>query len=438
MKKLNLAMLSVDQTDTPSSPETVVLDDNFSHLGNQLEDDLSDLNVAMNDLENIDEAITQAVDVAAELTDESDAIEQAQEQGQLTQTALESIQRNVNSLLRVVGIEQKATFALEAYTNSHYNKLAMESALDSIKAFISRIWEAIKAAFDKTKELTKEILKKYFDVSVKTKARAQAIKKKAEGLKGKVAPTETMVGGESLSKYMRYANKAIEPTQLMNGVDKWTAYSHNAIEGIAGNDAIDEYKQYVEQSSKILQEALRDAESLNPNIDKLKAQSEALGKQILKRVYVNLSKKNKTKHATEVLLGDVRYVFDDESMKFEVRQIDDYKELPIEKTHDVLTVDQVITLCDKIDKHMDVYKNIEVYFKNLDTLKASVSDLAEDAIKSNKEVDYVASKVITAATSSTIKFFIDAIRKVGVGARSHDMAVDKAIIDWCALSLRPL
>ena len=99
----------------------------------------------------------------------------------------------------------------------------MESALDSIKAFISRIWEAIKAAFDKTKELTKEILKKYFDVSIKTKARAQAIKKKAEGLKGKVAPAETMVGGESLSKYMRYANKAIEPAQLMNGVDKWTA-----------------------------------------------------------------------------------------------------------------------------------------------------------------------------------------------------------------------
>ena len=438
MKKLNLAMLSDDQVDIPSSPETVVLDDNFSDLGNQLEDDLSDLNIAMNDLENIDEAITQAVDVAADLIDESDAVEQAQEQGQLTQTALESIQRNVNSLLRTVGIEQKTTFALEAYANPHYNKLAMESALDSIKAFINRIWEAIKAAFDKTKEMTKEILKKYFDVSVKVKSRAQAIMKKAESLKGKVAPAETMVGGESLSRYMRYGNKAISPAQLMNGVDKWTAYSHNAIEDIAGNDAIDEYKQYVEQSSKLLQDALRDIQSLSLNTDKLKAQSNALGKSILKRVYKALSKKNKTKHATEVLLGDVRYVFDDEDMKFEVQQIDDYKELPTEKTHDILTVDQVITLCDKIDKHMDVYKNIEVYFKNLDELKDNVSALAAETIKSNKEVDYVASKAITAVTSSTIKFFIDAIRKVGVGARSHDMSVDKAIIDWCALSLKPL
>jgi hypothetical protein len=430
MKKINLAMLSMDE---PSSPEAVNLDDDLPSITNQVEDGLDDLKIAMQDLETIDQAIAEAVDASIELKVEQEVVQQAQQEGQVSQAALESIQRNVNRMLKDVGFDTQATFALESYNNPHYNKVALESALESIKAFIARIWQAIKDAFEKTKNMVKEILKKYFDLSVKTKARAQAIKKKAESLKGEVAPSDTKVGSSSLSNYMRHSNKALEPSVLVAGIDKWTAWSHNVIEGIAGKDAIDEYTQYVDQAGKLLVDALS-----HQNKDKLQAQADALGKNMLKRIYKNLPKVNGTKHGTEVLLGDVRYVFDDKDMGFEVARVDDYKEISTDRSHDLLSVDQVIILCDKINAHMDTYKKIDEYINSLDKLEDSIDKLSSEAIKSNAEVDYVQSKVLTKLSSFTIKIFIDAIRKVGIGARAHDMQVDKATMDWCELSLRPL
>jgi hypothetical protein len=88
--------------------------------------------------------------------------------------------------------------------------------------------------------------------------------------------------------------------------------------------------------------------------------------------------------------------------------------------------------------HLDTYKNIDEYINNLDKLKSSIDQLAKDAIKSNKEVDYVQSKLITNLSSFTIKLFIKAIGRVGIGARRHDMNLDNAIVDWCVLSLKPL
>lgn len=430
MKKMNLAMLSVDE---PSSPEAANLDDDLPTITNQVDDGLDDFNIAMQDLKAIDQVITEAVDASMGLKVEQEVVEQAQQEGQISQPALESIQRNVNRYLKDAGYSAKATFAFESYNNPHYNKVALESALESIKAFIARIWQTIKDAFEKTKNMVKEILKKYFDLSIKTKARAQAIKKKAESLKGEVAPSGTKVGSSSLSNYMRFSNKPIEPSALLNGIDTWTSWSHNVIEGIAGKDAIDEYTQYVDQAGKLLVEALG-----HQNEDKLKAQADALGKNMLKRIYTNLPKTNGTKHGTAVLLGDVRYVFDDKDMSFEIARVDDFKEIDADRSHELLTVDQVIILCDKIDKHMDTYKKIDEYISGLDKLKSNIDKLASDAIKSNQEVDYVQSKIITRLSSFTIKIFIEAIRKVGIGARAHDMQVDKATIDWCDLSLRPL
>ena len=430
MKKLNISMLSMDE---PASPEAVNLDDGFEDTTNEVQGGLDSLNIAMTDLEAIDDAIDEAIEVSSELHVEQEVVEQAQQQGQISQAALESIQRSVSRLVKSVGYTEPVTFAMEAYNNPHYNKPAMESAIDSIKAFVKRIWDAVVAAFDKTKDMVKNLLKNYFDLSVKIKKRVAAVKQKAEGLKGKTVPSDYMVSNSNLTTYMRVSNKAITPTGIVANIDKWTAYSHNVIEGIAGNDAIDEYKQFVEQYNKLLEEALK-----HQNKDKLQAQADALGKSMMKRIYKELPNPLGTKHATNVLLGDVRYVFDDSNKNFEVAKEDGYKELPTERTHEPLTVDQVITLCDKIDKHMDTYKNIDSYINNLDKLKNSIDQLAKDAIKSNKEVDYVQSKLITNLSSFTIKLFIKAIGRVGIGARRHDMNVDNAIVDWCALSLKPL
>ena len=424
-------MLSMGEDNLPQSPETVVLDDNFRELGNQVSDSLDSLSISMDDLESIDEAITEAVDTASELMDEADVVRQAQQQGDgMSQAALESIQRNVNYLVKLVGMAPTASFALESYSNPRYNDVAMESAVDNIKAFIKRIWDAIKSAFDKTVEIIQNLYKKFFDVSVKLKARAEALGKKAKAQTGKTAPADMLVGGLSLSKYMRFKNKALTPEELLKNFDKWTAYSHNFISGIAGDKAIVEYKKHVEDVTKLLKETTKERDA-----KKLKAHADMLANRFLKRTTDSFQFKKNGLHNTDVLLGDIVYVFDEKEVSFFVDAVDNHKELPTEQTHEVLTTAQVETMCAKISAHMDSYKNMEKHFKNLADFKKSISEIAAQTIKSDDPTDYLINKMITQVASFTIKAFIKAIQNVGVGARRHDMNVDTAVVDWCEKSL---
>ncbi len=427
-------MLSIEEQQFAQSPEQVVLDDNFSQLGNQVEDNFSDLRIAMSDLENIEQAITQAVDVAADLMDEADVVQQAQAQGDgASQMAIESIQRNVNNLLKLVGEAGRVTFAVESYSNPRHNTMVLESALDNIKAFIARIWTAIKIAFDTTMAMVKELYNKYFEISVKVKKRASDLNEKAKELVGKTAAAHAMVGSYKLSKFMRYDNKPLTPAAIVNGFDKWTAYSHNFIEDIAGNDAIMAYEQYTEQAGKLMLQALDLQEG-----DKLQGKVDALGKGMLNRVHEAFSNNKDNIYYTKPMLGDVQYQFNDDEMRFSIERVKGYQDLPQENTHELLSPEQVIVLTDKIQKHMDLYKDMQKYFKNLDDLKKNIDKIATDATKSNSELDYIQSKAITNMASFTIKIFIDAIRKVGLGARQHDMGIDTATTEWCALSLKYL
>jgi len=434
MGKLNIAMLSMGEDNLPQSPETVVLDDNFRELGNQVTDSLDSLNISMDDLESIDEAITEAVDTASELMDEADVVQQAQQQGDgMSQAALESIQRNVNRLLKIVGVEPTASFAFEGYSNPRYNSVAMESAVDNIKAFIKRIWDAIKSAFDKTVEIIQNLYKRFFDVSLKLKTRAEALGKKAKEQKGKSASSDMRVGSYNLSKYMRFKNRPLTPKELIKNFDTWTAYTHNFISNIAGDDAIIEYEEYVASTALILKQSSKDR-----NVEKLKAHADLLANRFLKRTTDSFKNKEKEKQLTDPVLGDVVFVFYPKDTSFGIEPIKNYKDLPTEQTHELLTPAQVETMCAKISAHMDSYKNMEKHFNNLADLKKSISEIAAQTIKSDDPTDYLINKTITQIASFTIKAFIDAIQKIGTGARKHDMSVDVSVVEWCEKSLTPL
>lgn len=433
MKKLTIAMLS----QVPSSPEAVNLDDDFEYSENTVPGGLDTLDIAMQDLESIDEAISKAIEASMELKVEQEVVEQAQQQEPLSQTALESIQRNVKRLADRVGIETSVTFALESYSNAHYNKPSMESAVQTIKDFIVKIWEAIKLAFEKVKGLITTLLKGYFDESVKVKKRAQVLIKKALSLQGKMAPSSAKAGSFNLANYMRFNNQPLKPVDLVTNFDKWTAWSHNFIENIAGADAVQEYSGYVAQSVKALETA-----KAHKNAHKLEAELDEVNNKLLERVYNNLPDKKTipggSLYQTKPVLGDIKYSFSTVDMEFSIEKVDDYKEIPVDKTHDLLGVMDAHDLCVKIDKHMDSYKKIDQYIKDLEALEKNISKLAAAAISSDKMIDYIDNKAITRISSITIKLFIKAIGKVGVGARKHDMNVDKAVLEWCELSLRVL
>lgn len=434
MKKLTIAMLS---NQAPSSPEATNFDDNFDDLTNQVPGGLDTLDIAMQDLEAIDETISNVIDVSMELKVEQEVLEQAQQQEPLSQTALESIQRSVQRLAKRAGIDSPVTFALESYSNSRYNGLSMESAVKTVKDFIARIWKAVMEAFNKVKGLITTLLKGYFDESVKVKKSAQILIKKALSLQGKVAPATAKVGSFNLSNFMRFNNQPLKPDTLVANFDKWTDWSHEFIENIAGSDAITDYTDYVAKSVKVLESA---KDHKNPH--KLEAEIDEINNKMLRRVYDNLIDKktipNGALYQTKPILGDIKYTFNTVNMEFSIEKIDNYKDIPVEKTHDLLGVMDAHDLCVKINDHMDSYKKVDQYIKDLENLEKGISKLANASLSSDKMVDYLDNKIITRLTSTTIKLFIKAIGKVGAGARKHDMNVDKAVLEWCSLSLRVL
>lgn len=432
MKKLNIAMLS-DQAQFVGSPEEANITGGVVQLPN-VNDGFDELGIAMQDLEHIDQVIGEAVDASGELIDEQQAIDQVKQEG-ATQAAMEALQRNVNSLLKQVGMEQGTNFAANAYANKYHNRVALEAGLEDIKAFLVRIWDAIMSAIRKTVNIVKDILKKFFDLSLKIKSSCESIKKTAEGLKGKTHRSVEKVGSFTLAKYARFDNKPLEPADVLKNFDTWTAHNYTFIESISGVKALDEYKVYIKKTAELFSTIKPGAEIDQNN---LKRETDAMGDLMVKRIVDNFDFHRNGVHTTKPFIGDIHYEFSDKTLAFQIVQEDEFKAIPSEETHTPFTVEQTISMCDKIIDHMEAYENVNKYFDNLDALQSSIGGIAKDAISGKTELDYVQRKLISTSTSFTIKIFIDAIRKVGVGAREYDLQMSKALAHWCALSMSTL
>lgn len=418
----------------PSSPEQQEI------TGGIVEDQdtgssLDDLRIAMQDLEHIDDVIGQAVEVSSELIDEEAAVQQVQQQQEgVSQPALEALQRNVNSLLKQVGLEKRADFVNGSYTNKRHNKVALESAIESIRSAIKTIWDAIVAAINKTIQIVKDILNRFFDLSLKIKNQSQAIKKQAESLKGKAHRSVEKVGSVSLSRYARFDNKPLEPGDVLVNFDKWTAHNYSFIESMTGKAAIDEYSGYIGKAAVFLTKKLANPQDVN----ELKRETDALGDLMIRRIVSNFEIHKGQVHTTKPYIGDTYYKFDENDLRFSLEQISDYKEIPSENSHTPFNTDQAIEMCDKINAHMKEYENIEKHFHGLDKLRQSISSIANQAIKDNGELDAPLRKMVSEGTSFMIKVFIDAIRKVAVDARGYDLQVCKALTTWCSISMTTL
>lgn len=418
----------------PISPEHEEVDSDY--VESQSGDfGLDQLHIAMTDLQHVDDVIGESVETASQLIEEEEAVQQVQAQDEgASQAALESLQRNVNSLLKRVGMEKRADFANGAYTSKRFNKVALESAIDSIRDFIKRIWEAIKAAIDKTIEMVKTILKHFFDVTLKIKNQCAGIKAQAEAKKGRTHPSRTKLGSDSLSRYVRFGNKPLEPSDVLLNFNRWTAHNYNFVDSISGKAAIDEYTGYVRKAAVYMTDrALKDAKEglLNRELD-------SLGGLMISRIVSNFEIHKGDIHKTKPYIGDSYYKFDETNLGFSIQQIEDYKAIPIVDSHTPLSAAQAIELSDKITAHMSEYENIQKHFDELGKLKSTVSALAAEAIKDTAGLDVVQRKAVSEGTAFIIRLFINAIGKVGIGVREYDLHMCRALCTWCSLSMSSL
>lgn len=423
-------MLSQQVNTSPEAQVIVTSDTPFEDVSKVL----NEMRIAMNDLEHIDEVINEAVQVSQDLIDEGAAVEQIQAQQEgVSQPALESLQRNVNSLMMQVGIEQRACFAAGAYNNNRQNKTALEAAMDDIKNILIRIRDAIVAAISKTMDFVKEIVKKYFDAAIKIKKNCGIIKAHAISLKGKSHRSTERVGGFHLAKYARYNNKAIDPSQLVANYDSWTTHNYNFISSVTGKSALGEYTAHLQKLADYFSGL-----GFDSRINDIKREIDSFGDLMVSRIVSNFSYHRNGVHSTPPYIGDIYYQFDESNLSFSIEQIDKYEQLGNENTHIPLTVDQVVIMCDKLIAHMKEYEKLDAYFNELDTLRKSASKIAEDAISGKSDLDFVQRKAVSMGASFVVKIFIDAIRKVGLGARQYDMQVTTAIMQWCAASISTL
>lgn len=428
MKKLNIAMLSGDIPESPENQVIVASDTPFEDTAEVLDD----LHVAMTDLDHIDEVISQAVEVSDELMDEQAAVDRAQQEG-ISQPALENLQRNVNSLLKQVGIEDKANFAVQALNNKRHNKIALESAGADILAFLNRIWDAIKAAISKTMDIVKEMFKKYFDASIKIKKNCEIIKAKAISLKGKTHRSAERVGGPHMAKYLRFNNRAIEPQQLIGNYDRWMSHNYDFVASIAGKTALDEYRARLEKLSDYFSGI-----STSTTLNEIKRETDAFGDLMIERVVSNFQYHRNGEHTTVPFIGDVVFKFNESNLSFSIEPIEKLKDLGSQNTHIPLDTSEVVIMCDKLIQHMKYYDQINTYFDQLDSFRRMTTDIANSAISNKADLNAVQRKAISLASSFIVRIFVDAIRKVGVGARKYDMQVSSAIVQWCAVSVNTL
>lgn len=421
-------MLSGDIPNSPENQVIVASDTPFEETGEVF----NQLHVAMTDLEHIDEVISQAVDVSDELMDEQAAIDQAQEEG-ASQVALESLQRNVNSLLKQVGIEERVNFSALALNNKRYNKIALESAGADILAFLNRIWDAIKAAISKTMDIVKDVFKKYFDASIKIKKNCEIIKAKAISLKGKTHRSAERVGGAHIAKYLRFNNRAIEPQQLIGNYDRWMSHNYDFVAAIAGRTALGEYRARLEKLSDYFSGI-----STSTTLNEIKRETDAFGDLMIERIVSNFQFHRNGEHTTVPFIGDVVFKFDESNLSFSIESIEKLKDLGSQNTHVPLDTSEVVIMCDKLIQHMKYYDQINTYFDQLDSFSKMTTEIANSAIANKADLNTAQRKAISLASSFIVRIFVDAIRKVGVGARKYDMQVSSAIVQWCAVSVNTL
>ena len=430
VKKLNIAMLSAQGPDSPENQVVVTSDTVFEDTDNELDS----LAIAMTDLEHIDQVIGEAIDVSQDMMDEEAATRQIQTQQEgVSQASLESLQRNVNRLLKQVGMEQSSNFSVAAYNNKRYNRAALEAALDDIKSAIVRIWKAVMAALSKTMDIVKDMIKKYFNTSIKIKKNCETIKAQAIALKGKVHRTGERVGGYRMARYVRYNNRAIEPGQLVANYDRWTAHNYDFIAAVAGKRALADYRANLEKLADYFTGL-----GVDSRMNDIKRETDSFGDLMVQRIVSNFDYHRNGVHTTVPFIGDYYYKFDESNLAFTIESIEKLKDLGDEGTHIPLDTSQVVIMCDKLIQHMKYYEQIDLYFNELDSLQKMASKIAENAISNKPDLDFVQRKVISAGSAFTIRIFIDAIRKVGIGARQYDMQVSTAIMQWCAESIRTL
>jgi predicted small secreted protein len=427
MARLNIAMLGEQETQQVQEP----VESSLEVLGSQVEDSIQQAQQSQVEVDQMGGAVEDAQQATEDLMQEGQAVEDAAElPEQQQQAALESIQRNVKSILKTVGLHQAPGFAMES--RSKNTKLALEGVGQDIKEFVKKIWDKIKEVWNRVVDAIKAFLKNIFDAGVRLKKRAMKVKEAAKAAEGKTAAADTKFEApSSVKNYLRMDHKAIPAATLDKGLKGQNKLAQDIINSLTDEKAISRYGSAMDEFVK----ASITATSGKGDIVENEKAINAAVTRVLLPVTVHFSQEKGDLYGTDAFISDRVITLNKKTGAVDVSEIDGFKE--IEEAYEVLQPFQVKTVCDIVIEQMGNYDKID---KALSTLKTMSSEIADTQAKLTKEASaddkFLVAKTKSYTASMITNAVMNIVKNVSTKVRMIDLQINKAAIDWCAASLK--
>jgi hypothetical protein len=427
MARLNIAMLGEQETQQVQEP----VESSLEVLGSQVEDSIQQAQQSQVEVDQMGGAVEDAQQAAEDLMQEGQAAEDAAElPEQQQQAALESIQRNVKSILKTVGLHQAPGFAMES--RSKNTKLALEGVGQDIKEFVKKIWDKIKEVWNRVVDAIKAFLKNIFDAGVRLKKRAMKVKEAAKAAEGKTAAADAKFEApSSVKNYLRMDHKAIPAATLDKGLKGQNKLAQDIINSLTDEKAISRYGSAMDEFVK----ASITATSGKGDIVENEKAINAAVTRVLLPVTVHFSQEKGDLYGTDAFISDRVITLNKKTGAVDVSEIDGFKE--IEEAYEVLQPFQVKTVCDIVIEQMGNYDKID---KALSTLKTMSSEIADTQAKLTKEASaddkFLVAKTKSYTASMITNAVMNIVKNVSTKVRMIDLQINKAAIDWCAASLK--
>lgn len=207
MRRLNIAMLSqTAQAETETHTQAAL-----DVVGQQVEDDLLQVNQAQVDIDNHQAAIDDAEEVVQQAHEEHQVMQKAQLEGGAQQAAMESLKRFMVRAENRIGVPSSiSTMSMEGFSDRSKRARVTMEAMSGVGDFIRKTLDMLKSAAIAVWEKVKDLYKKVSNAFGKLVERARALGASAKSYFGKKAPADTEITTDSVNAVTQVDGKRAE------------------------------------------------------------------------------------------------------------------------------------------------------------------------------------------------------------------------------------
>lgn len=440
----------VDATATAPNPDELA------------ENQLADVSADMGEMDKEDAGLEEAVQTATAGEEMADSVGEAVESGEpMDENAADGLATATEHMFNRIGAWGRTSkMKMESMAGNFSSKktkaqrlAAQREGWEDMKARLKKIWEAIKAAIKRAIEAVVGFFTKLFSSASGVKKRADAIVKRAEGMKEMTIGADDKVSSGSFFKALRKGNKVASE----GDIDKF-------IEGVARNDAgdialipgmkIDNVKKYIEKAKETIKAVDDNAKFGKDLISSVIEFGNIVpgGKSVKGNDYVKAAP-GITMYESELPLGDMSIykltptsnAADTEQvtgaltqMKLTIEKSTGYKEdSKSEDVAPITSIDKCKSLAEAVSKAMAHYDGKPKIIEEIKKMGEEVNKAIEEASKKGERSDEQMKDIYKNTTVGAVlgrtcqNILTGFLSKV----KHYEIITSKGVCDYVSLSL---